>query len=124
MAIHGPLIKILGKGPFPPYWQSLDLSLFKPGLTSDLLIGDTTSPRDLLPLCDFRRLRTLKLTGMVDSYQEIIFRACWLNPELWSLTLVMALEPELTTRALRKWKAIEGKDWKMEEYQKVDKTYQ
>jgi len=61
---------------------------------------------------------------MVDSYQEIIFRACWLNPELWSLTLVMALEPELTTRALRKWKAIEGKDWKMEEYQKVDKTYQ
>ena len=114
----------MGKGPFPPYWQSLDLSLFKPGVTPDLTLGDTYSPRDLLPLCNFRRLRSLKLTGMLESYQEIIFRTCWLNPELWSLTLVMALDPELTTRESKEWKSIEGKDWQMNEYQKVDKTYQ
>ena len=117
------MIKILGKGPFLPYLQSLELSLVKPGVTSRPAVADSYSPRDLLPLCDFRRLRALKLTGMLESYQEIIFRACWLNNELEDLTLVMASEPVLTSSESKKWKAIQGKRWNMQKYETVAKIY-
>ncbi len=49
----------------------------------------------LLPLCEFRNLRSLRLGGMLQSYQTYIWRTCWLNPGLEELILEMALEPTI-----------------------------
>ena len=49
----------------------------------------------LLPLCEFRNLRSIRLGGMLQSYQTCIWRACWLNPGLEELILEMALEPTI-----------------------------
>jgi hypothetical protein len=49
----------------------------------------------LRPLLTFRNLHTLRLTGMVRSYQPLIWASCWLNPNLTTLHLEMALEPLL-----------------------------
>lgn len=42
-------------------------------------------------LTEFRNLRVLKLTGMMKSYQRIIWHAVWLNPQLTTLELEMAV---------------------------------
>ena len=47
----------------------------------------------LRPLLTFRNLHTLQLTGMLRSYQPLIWATCWLNPNLTTLHLEMALEP-------------------------------
>ncbi len=52
----------------------------------------------LLPLCEFRNLRSLRLGGMLQSYQTYIWRTCWLNPGLEELILEMALEPTINQR--------------------------
>jgi hypothetical protein len=53
-------------------------------------------PREgLLPLCEFRNLRSLRIGGMLRSYQADIWRTCWLNPGLEELVLEMALEPSI-----------------------------
>ena len=52
-------------------------------------------PQDLSPLCLYRKLRTLKITGMMQSYQWYIWLVVWLNPQLTDLTLEMAGEAEL-----------------------------
>lgn len=49
----------------------------------------------LLPLCEFRNLRSIRIGGMLQSYQISIWRACWLNPGLEELILEMALEPTI-----------------------------
>ena len=66
---------------------------------------------DLAPLCNFRNLRSLKLGGMLQSYQKHIWRCCWLNPELWELGLEMALEPKTRNPYSDQWPVIQG-DWK------------
>ncbi|KAI1975438.1 hypothetical protein LOZ12_000917 [Ophidiomyces ophidiicola] len=48
---------------------------------------------ELAPLSNFRHLRILKLTGMLQSYQPYIWQAVWLNQNLEELHLEMALEP-------------------------------
>ena len=50
--------------------------------------------QDLSPLCLYRELRTLKITGMMQSYQWYIWLAVWLNPRLTDLALEMAGEAE------------------------------
>lgn len=58
---------------------------------------------DLAPLCNFRNLRSLKIGGMLQSYQKYIWSCCWLNPGLWELTLEMAVEPELEGPQSSQW---------------------
>jgi hypothetical protein len=47
----------------------------------------------LRPLLMFRNLHYLQLTGMLRSYQPLVWATCWLNPNLSTLHLEMALEP-------------------------------
>jgi hypothetical protein len=47
----------------------------------------------LRTLLMFRNLHTLQLTGMLRSYQPLIWATCWLNPNLTTLHLEMVLEP-------------------------------
>ncbi|PGH28042.1 hypothetical protein AJ80_00297 [Polytolypa hystricis UAMH7299] len=74
-------------------------------------IGTTTFPLDSLrPLCNFRNLKSLKLTGMTQSYQRYIWETVWLNPELEELLLEMALEPCIRRTYSKAWPSIKG-DW-------------
>ncbi|KGO48256.1 hypothetical protein PEX2_022640 [Penicillium expansum] len=43
------------------------------------------------PLLEFCNLRVLKLVGMMKSYQPIIWQTVWLNPQLTTLELEMAV---------------------------------
>lgn len=63
----------------------LEIDLFRPELESSVF-----PPHDLSPLCLYRDLRTLKITGMMRSYQPYIWLVVWLNPQLTDLTLAMA----------------------------------
>ncbi|PIG82944.1 hypothetical protein AARAC_008157 [Aspergillus arachidicola] len=68
----------------------------------------------LTPLLHFRHLRTLKLTGMMSSYQKYIWQAAWLNPHLEELELGMALAPSLRRNYVTKWPCIRG-GWTLKE---------
>ncbi|KAI9376467.1 hypothetical protein BJX61DRAFT_366380 [Aspergillus egyptiacus] len=61
---------------------------------------------DMFPLCMFRNLRVLKITGMMQSYQMYIFQAAWLNTNLEELEIGMALPPRL--RRGYKWPYIKS----------------
>ena len=67
----------------------LEIDLLRPECEADVF-----PPQDLSPLCLYRELRTLKITGMMRSYQSYIWLAVWLNPRLTDLTLEMAGEAE------------------------------
>ena len=49
---------------------------------------------DLAPLCLFSHLRSLKVLGMMQSYQSYIWEVVWLNPQLNELTMGMEVEDE------------------------------
>ena len=68
----------------------LEIDLFRPSSEPNVF-----SLQDLSPLCLYRELRTLKITGMMQSYQSYIWLAVWLNPQLTDLALEMAGEAEL-----------------------------
>jgi hypothetical protein len=61
---------------------------------------------EMAPVCMFRNLRVLKITGMMQSYQMYIFQAAWLNTNLDELEIGMALPPRL--RRGYKWPYIKG----------------
>ncbi|KAL2823485.1 hypothetical protein BDW59DRAFT_180652 [Aspergillus cavernicola] len=61
---------------------------------------------EMAPLCMFRNLHVLKLTGMMQSYQMYIFQAAWLNTNLEELEIGMSLPPRL--RRGYKWPFIKG----------------
>jgi hypothetical protein len=61
----------------------------------------------LLPLCEFRKLRSLRLGGMLQSYQTYIWQTCWLNPGLEELVLEMALQPTMKD-SYQSWTPITG----------------
>ena len=67
---------------------------------------------ELAPLCLFRNLRVLKLTGMMHSYQKYIWQAAWLNTNLEELELDMALPPRYSRTAVYKWPYMKG-GWQM-----------
>lgn len=48
----------------------------------------------LSPLCLYRNLHSLKIVGMMRSYQYYIWQVVWVNPYLSELTLEMASEGE------------------------------
>ena len=74
----------------------LEIDLFRPASKP------TGFPlQDLAPLCLYRELRTLKIIGMMQSYQSYIWLVVWLNPQLTDLALEMAGEAEpLNTKAI------------------------
>lgn len=50
---------------------------------------------DLKPLVTYHNLRYLQISGMMRSYQPLIFATCWVNKNLTHVRLEMALEPEM-----------------------------
>ncbi|RAH77723.1 hypothetical protein BO86DRAFT_440098 [Aspergillus japonicus CBS 114.51] len=64
------------------------------------------------PLIHFRHLRSLKITGMVQSYQKYIWQAAWLNTGLEELELSMVCEPRLRRSFTGVWPCIKG-GWTM-----------
>ncbi|PYI27374.1 hypothetical protein BP00DRAFT_460254 [Aspergillus indologenus CBS 114.80] len=66
----------------------------------------------LFPLIHFRHLRSLKITGMVQSYQKYIWQAAWLNTGLEELELSMVCEPRLRRSFTGVWPCIKG-GWTM-----------
>ncbi|KPI45694.1 uncharacterized protein AB675_511 [Cyphellophora attinorum] len=52
---------------------------------------------ELEPLVSFRNLKVLQLCGMMQSYQPVIWRVVWANPNLEVLTLEMSLPPLFNT---------------------------
>ncbi|KAL2001418.1 hypothetical protein VTN02DRAFT_1799 [Thermoascus thermophilus] len=72
--------------------------------------NDMLDIEDLAPLCSFRRLRVLKLTGMMQSYQKYIWQTAWLNVDLEELDLEMVLEPCIRRNFEGDWPFIKG-DW-------------
>jgi hypothetical protein len=53
----------------------------------------------LCPLLTFHNLHHLQLSGMMRSYQPLIWAACWINKNLKYVHLEMALEPEIKDAA-------------------------
>ena len=103
--------------------QHLHLDLFWPGVGSEPRDGDTFPLEDLEPLCNFHQLRSLKITGMLDSYQKYIWQAVWLNPNLKELTLEMALEPSIRRNHDKDWPTIQG-SWQLKKLSDVKGSYQ
>ncbi|RAL11901.1 uncharacterized protein BO97DRAFT_453530 [Aspergillus homomorphus CBS 101889] len=62
----------------------------------------------LFPLIHFRGLRSLKITGMVQSYQTYIWQAAWLNTGLEDLELAMVCEPRFRRAFTGSWPYIKG----------------
>lgn len=109
----------------PQLWRHLErtrdtinLDLFWPQRLDDLEDQEEDEDEDqydknmfplqgLLPLCEFRNLRSLRLGGMLQSYQTHIWWTCWLNPGLEELVLEMALEPTIIDLK-RRWTPIDG----------------
>ncbi|KAL4994858.1 hypothetical protein BDV10DRAFT_197190 [Aspergillus recurvatus] len=75
---------------------------------------------EMAPLCTFRNLRALKITGMMQSYQMYIFQAAWLNTNLEELEIGMALPPRL--RRGYKWPYIKG-GWRLNKASYAEPVY-
>lgn len=81
---------------------------------TDLEHREVLHIEELAPLCQFRRLRVLKVTGMLQSYQKYIWQAAWLNPELEELELGMAIGPRIRRNFPGDWPCIKG-GWTLRE---------
>ena len=69
--------------------RHLEIDLFRPASEPTVF-----ALQDLSPLCLYRELRTLKITGMMQNYQSTLWLVVWLNPHLTDLSLEMAGEAE------------------------------
>lgn len=103
--------------------QHMELNLIRPGVLAEPTENDTFLLEDLTPLVHFSQLRTLKIVGMLDSYQTRIWEAVWLCPHLEALTLEMCLEPSIRRTRSREWPTIRG-DWKIRSLGEVERKYQ
>lgn len=103
--------------------KSLGLDLFWPS-TDETNEPSRLNIIELEPLCQFRFLRSLKITGMLQSYQAFIWQAAWLNLDLEELSLEMALEPEIDSTIHRvQWRAIKD-GWEMDKKHSAEPVYQ
>ncbi|KAJ6121300.1 hypothetical protein N7512_003765, partial [Penicillium capsulatum] len=88
-------------------WTILGLDLFKP-CHPDREEVDYLNIMEIKPLCQFRRLRSLKIVGMLQSYQTYIWQAVWLNMNLDELELGMAMEPVVANQTFSmEWQPIQ-----------------
>ena len=95
----------------PRDMQAMGLDLFWP-VKLDKADGDYNREvlhiEELAPLCQFRGLRVLKITGMLQSYQKYIWQAAWLNTALEELELGMAIGPRIRRNFQGNWPCIKG----------------
>lgn len=97
----------------------LALDLFRPiGQDNDGILDI----EELRPICTFRNLRILKVTGMMQSYQKYIWQTAWLNQNLEELELEMVLEPCLRKSLAGLWPFIKG-GWRLRETQYDNPVY-
>ncbi|EEP77522.1 predicted protein [Uncinocarpus reesii 1704] len=89
--------------------ESLSLDLFWSSHKENPFRPDIMPMMELAPLCNFRNLRSLKLTGMLQSYQLLIWQTVWLSHGLEELHLEMALEPCIRHTFCGSWPKIRGK---------------
>ncbi|OGE49797.1 hypothetical protein PENARI_c019G02721 [Penicillium arizonense] len=108
-------------GKLPRSKATLGLDLFS-SIEEDKKDDGILAIIELKPLCEFRNLRSLKLTGMLRSYQVYIWQAVWQNPNLGALHLAMALEPGILSIQSTEWKQIKT-GWKMSGKQYADPVY-
>ena len=97
---------------------TLMIDVFRPGLRGDRYGGDVLPVADLYPLKGFKKLQSLCLRGMVESYQEVIWEAVWGMPDLKYLDLKVMVEPGVRSTHLIHWPYIEG-DWKVKELEEI-----
>lgn len=90
--------------------DELNFDLFWPIKKGSFSGTDMLDVEELAPLCSFRGLRSLKVTGMMQSYQRYIWQAAWVNLGLEELELEMALEPCIRRGFGGDWPFIKG-DW-------------
>lgn len=87
------------------------MDLFWPVNDSQETANDMLDVIQMAPLSEFRSLRSLSITGMMQSYQKYIWPAVWLNPDLEELELGMALPPCIFATFVEKqvqWPLIQG----------------
>lgn len=99
----------------PRDMQAIGIDVFWPVKNNQVGMSDRREVlhiEELAPLCQFRGLRVLKLTGMLQSYQKYIWQAAWLNTQLEELELGMALAPRIRRNYQGKWPFIKG-GWMM-----------
>lgn len=97
----------------PKDLTSLGIDVFWPVREGQDVEDNILEIEEMAPLCQFRNLRVLKITGMMQSYQKYIWQAAWLNTDLEELELGMALEPRIRRRASKRWPYIKG-GWKLD----------
>lgn len=76
----------------PRYIDKLDLEFLPPEMRT-YQFPNIALAGAMSPLFSFRRLRSLRLTRMTQSFQEQIWQVVWMNPELRDLELGMVLRP-------------------------------
>ncbi|EAU30824.1 conserved hypothetical protein [Aspergillus terreus NIH2624] len=96
----------------PKNRQELGLDVFQSMTEQSSRDTDILPIEELAPLCEFRNLRVLKLTGMIQSYQKYIWQAAWLNPRLEELELEMVLPPRIRRGYNEEWPYIKG-GWRL-----------
>ena len=102
--------------------QDLHLDLFWPEVQAEPRAGDLFPLEDLEPLCNLRQLRSLRITGMMESYQKYIWQTVWLNPHLKELMLEMALEPNVRKDHDKAWPTIKG-SWQVQKLESIKTSY-
>lgn len=101
---------------------TLSINMYRTGLRSGSYQDDLLPRRGLYPLRRFVNLRELSLSGMVDSYQKMIWEAVWSIPGLKKLELKMVLEPILRRKHVHEWPFIED-EWRPRDLDDVMKRY-
>ncbi|KAL1878498.1 hypothetical protein Plec18167_004572 [Paecilomyces lecythidis] len=122
---ENPLLYFRGGASWKYIERNLDvlcLDLFWPIKKNTPRNNDMIKITELRPLCTFRHLRVLKITGMMQSYQQIIWQVVWLNPDLEELELEMALEPTIKPEFKAHWPSI-GPGWKIGEQEEGVRRY-
>ncbi|EYE94994.1 uncharacterized protein EURHEDRAFT_538313 [Aspergillus ruber CBS 135680] len=88
--------------------QAIGIDLFWPVKQDQEGDREVLHIEEMAPLCQFRGLRVLKITGMLQSYQKYIWQAAWLNTELEELELGMAIGPRIRRNFPGDWPFIKG----------------
>ncbi|OJJ83991.1 uncharacterized protein ASPGLDRAFT_126845 [Aspergillus glaucus CBS 516.65] len=92
----------------PRDMQAIGIDLFWPVKQNQEGDREVLHIEEMVPLCQFRGLRVLKITGMLQSYQKYIWQAAWLNTELEELELGMAIGPRIRRNFPGDWPFIKG----------------
>lgn len=99
----------------------MSIDVLGAGVTADPKPGDVLDLEDLRPLRKYIHVTDLTITGMLDSYQPMIWEAVWAMKDIKRLELRMALEPAL--RRGYDWPFIK-EGWEMGKLSDVGNGYQ